>query len=68
MFELGMTMHQGDEEFFLALPFHFYDWNFSILFQTSQFQRRPLIILHQLLFNKSYVIDIKLLTPHTYSG
>lgn len=49
-------MHQEDEEFFLALPCHFYDWNFLILFQTSQFQRRPLIILHQLLFNKSYII------------
>lgn len=49
-------MHQGDEELFLALSFHFYDWNFPILFQTSQFQRRPLIILHQLSFNKSYIM------------
>lgn len=41
MFELGMTMHQADEEFFLALPLHFYDWNFSILFKLVSFKEDP---------------------------
>lgn len=35
-------VHQGDGEFFLALPFQFYDWDFSILFQTSHFQKETI--------------------------
>lgn len=64
-------VQQGAGKFFLALPFYFYGSdNCQSFFKLVTSKRRPLLILHQLLFNQGHVMYLifKILTPFTHSG